>query len=236
MSERRFLVKDLSSDLIILEDKEARHALKVLRLSQGQQVWLSDAQGTQAIAEIIATRPFTCQVIDRPVWSAPEPRITVCLGICKAAALDWVLPKLSELAVDMIYLFKATRSVVPVNQAKLPRYVELTRQAIKQCSIPRAPGISLQNNLSGCLKEKPKSALGLVAYEEEKNIYFKQVIPQKIQDIWCVIGPEGGLTAEEVQICKNHGFQTCLLTSAIMRAETAALVVAGTLRCLLGTG
>jgi 16S rRNA (uracil1498-N3)-methyltransferase len=74
--------------------------------------------------------------------------------------------------------------------------------------------------------------LKIAAYEEEQKVSLAQVLPvQAPGEAWVIIGPEGGLSKEEIELARERDFVSCRLTSSILRSETAALVTAGCLRC-----
>ncbi len=104
MSQRFFIVspEELKSELIMLNANEAGHALRVLRLHTGQDIWLVDGMGGQARAVIERTTPMLCRVVERPPWLAPRPRLVLGLGISKNPAMELMAQKLTELMVDEV--------------------------------------------------------------------------------------------------------------------------------------
>jgi 16S rRNA (uracil1498-N3)-methyltransferase len=242
VSERRFLVApgQLKSELIILEPGEASHAQKVLRLQAGDEIWLLDGLGSQARAVVERLNPMLCRVRERPCWPPPRPRIIMLLAVSKNQAMDILAQKLTELMVDEIRLFNAARSVAEGWGNKNDRWERLAGQALKQCGAARAPRFILppcpRGSLEEVLGQAPPAqlarALKIVAYEEEQKVSLAQVLPgQAPEEVWVIIGPEGGLSKEEIESARERAFVSCRLTSSILRSETAALVAAGCLRC-----
>jgi 16S rRNA (uracil1498-N3)-methyltransferase len=242
MSERRFLVSadQLRSELVILEPAEAMHAQRVLRLREGDDLWLLDGLGNQALAVVERLNPMLCRVRERPVWQAPRPRVVMLLGIVKPLAMELLAQKLTELMVDEIRLFVAARSVAEAGGHKSGRWERLAGQALKQCGAARAPrfiyppssAAGLQEVLDQAPEHELKPALKILASEHEKQTGLPDLLPARVpESVWVIVGPEGGLTGQEIEPARARGFAACRLTGSILRSETAAIVLAGCLRC-----
>lgn len=234
MSERFFIVSpdELKAERIMLSPNEAAHALRVLRLGVGHEVWLIDGVGGRAKAVIERTTPMLCRVIERPIWQPPGPAIVMAIGISKNPAMDLMAQKLAELMVDEVRPFSARRSVSEPGSQKHERWGRISMQALKQCRCPRAPRYLPACTMENVLKSAPENALKLIAWEEETSLALTRALPaQRPQQVWAIIGPEGGLDQDEVALAKEYGFVSCRLTSSILRAETAALTMASVLRC-----
>lgn len=234
MSERFFIVspEELKSELVMLDAGEAAHALRVLRLSLGQEVWLVDGVGHQARAIIERTNPMLCRVVERPPWQAPMPRLVLGLGISKNPAMDLSAQKLTELMVDEVRPFTARYSVSEASSHKHERWARITMQALKQCRCPKAPRYWPAGSLESVLKAAPEHALKLLAWENRQSRTLASLLPQQEpSEVWAIIGPEGGFSQDEVDLALSFGFVACALTSSILRAETAAISLAAILRC-----
>lgn len=229
----RFFVvspEELKSDLVMLNANEAAHALRVLRLSVGQEVWLVDGAGHQARATIERTNPMLCRVQERPPWQAPLPRLVFGLGVSKNPAMDLMAQKLTELMLDEVRPFAAIRSVS--EGQKHQRWERIALQTLKQCRCPRTPRYWPLDSLQNVLKAAPPDALKLLAWEEEQSRLLCSLLERpRPGEIWALIGPEGGFSQEEVELAKAHGFVACQLSKSVLRAETAAIALASVLRC-----
>jgi 16S rRNA (uracil1498-N3)-methyltransferase len=242
VSERRFLVSadQIRSELIILDPGEAMHAQRVLRLREGDELWLLDGLGNQALAVVERLNPMLCRVRERPPWQPPRPRLVMVLGITKPLAMELLAQKLTELMVDEIRLFVAARSVAEAGGHKSGRWERLAGQALKQCGAARAPRFIYPPSSTAGLKEaldqaperELKPALKILASESEKQISLPGILPAQVpESVWVIVGPEGGLTGPETELARGQGFMPCRLTSSVLRSETAAIVLAGCLRC-----
>lgn len=235
MSERCFVVLpgQLKSELVMLEPAEAAHAMRVLRLQIGDDIWLADGQGQRARAVIERLNPMLCRITDRPLWNEPIPRLVMGLGISKNPAMDLAAQKLTELMVDEIRPLTLTRSVAEPSSHKNERWQRIALQALKQCRVPRSPLFVTPQSIEEFLAIAPVGALKIIAWEDESRCQLMDCLPEKCPaEIWALLGPEGGFTPAEVELAGQHGFIPCRLTASTMRAETAAIVLAGILRCL----
>jgi 16S rRNA (uracil1498-N3)-methyltransferase len=238
MSERRFLVEPaaLRAGLVELPPEEADHARKVLRLRPGDEVWLIDGAGGRARAEIatLGKAGVSCRVLAREQAAPPRPRLVLCPGLAKGPAMDLMAVKLTELAVDEVRPFVSARSVPRLDQPgrRVERWQRLAGQALKQCGAAWAPRIAPPVDLAELLASAPARAARIMLYEEERAAFLAQALPAlaAAAEIWALVGPEGGFAPEEVAQAREAGFQVLGLGPVILRAETAALALAGVLR------
>lgn len=237
MSLRRFLVDPaaLGGPVVVLPPEEAAHARRVLRLAPGDPVELLDGAGRRAAATIeqIDRRRVTCRVqeVSRP--DRPRPRLVLCLGLLKNPAMDLAVVKLTELMAEAVRPFTTSRTVVrSKDQGKSARWDRLAGQALKQCGATYRPHFSEPAPLARVLAGAPAGAARLLLYEE----YRGQTLAQALRaagdpdEVWVVIGPEGGLAPEEVDQAAKAGFSVCRLPGATLRAETAAIAAAALVR------
>lgn len=237
MSRRRFLVAPGSLDAgrVELDRAEAAHALKVLRLSVGDEVLLLDGEGrvAQAVLAEAAGRKVACRVTGVQTPEPPRPRLVLCVGLLKNPAMDLATVKLTELMVDEVRPFTSIRGVArPAGPAKTERWVRLARQALKQCGAPRPPEFFDPRPLDQVLAAAPASAARLLLYEDQKGVGLASALAQAADpaEVWVVVGPEGGFDPAEVAAAEQAGFTVCGLPGAVLRAETASLAAAAVVR------
>lgn len=240
MSQRRFLVSpaDLGQDLVELAPEEAAHALKVLRLAPGDGLWLLDGAGrrARAVVEAAAKGRVACRVLERETPPRSQPRLVLLCGLLKAPALELLAVKLTELAVDEVRLVLTRRAVPkpkPGHEARLRR---LAAQALKQCGAAWAPLFHAPQSLVSALAAAPDPARKLILHEDETDQSLAGALarPPAAEEVWALVGPEGGFTPEEVAQAQAAGFIACGLGPLILRAETAALACAALVRFLPG--
>lgn len=227
MTAPRFFTGDVSSDLLTLTGDEARHAVKVLRIRTGEEITISDGKGTVAHAVVEAAgSALTARVTQRVVEPQPRPELIVFQAIPKHGKLDLVVQKLTEVGVGAIQLFVAERSVARWDGAKAHAQTErlgtIAREAAKQSRRAWLPMVSAPVPLTGWALPPVT-----VVLHEEASRRLTTALPQTPPEaVGLVVGPEGGLTEEEVATLRERAATPVSLGPLILRAETAALVAA----------
>ena len=237
---QRFFVHDSSISLqqaspgntLTLPEKIAHQIRDVLHLRNGEQLVLLDNSGDEFVAEVTRAerKVVEVQVVERRVGKSELPvRVILCSGLLKSARFEWVLEKGTELGVSVfspILCHRSTSGLEEAGPAKIQRWQRIIQEATEQCGNARMPELAPIRPLKQALNELPSDALALMAWEEEQSRSLRTVLrasdgPQKTVVLF--IGPEGGLTTEEVQLAQQHGVQVVTLGQRILRAETAAL-------------
>ena len=243
MSQRRFLAPALAApgQELALPPEEASHARKVLRLNPGDRVQLLDGAGGLAWARLIRVdkRQVLAQVEESWQEEPPRPRLVLCPGLAKGPAMDLLAARLTELMVNEVRPFTCARSVPVLKDpaARVERWQRLAGQALKQCGAAHAPAFHAPLPLQELLVAAPGGAARIMLYEDEGGHTLAQALAQeKGDEIWLVLGPEGGFAPQEVEAARAAGFTVCGLPGAILRAETACLAVAAVVRFGGGAG
>ena len=217
-------------DLEFLTPEDSRHALTVLRLKAGDQVTVISG-GLPFLAEIVGEEDrIVCVRKHTPLPSA-EPKLSVTLfqGIPKADKMDWIVQKATELGAVRIIPVAFSRCVVRLNEKegakKQERWQKIAREAGKQsgrCVIPEVfapvPFKALQDLFPSC---------GCVAVpwedcSEGGPIAFHRRHPN-LSSAGIVIGPEGGISPDEIREMSGWGAEPVTLGKRILRTETAGL-------------
>jgi 16S rRNA (uracil1498-N3)-methyltransferase len=219
---------------------ELAHQLRdVLHLQVGEQVVLLDNSGDELLATIASASKSAVHVrlIERRTGKSESPvRIILCQGLLKSARFEWVLEKGTELGVSVFSPVLCRRSLSGLGDAgtsKLQRWQRIITEAAEQSGRARLPALLPARPLLRALNDIPPGALALMPWEEERALTLRdalrspsdQLLPARHNQTTVVlfIGPEGGLTADEVNQAQQHGVQVVSLGSRILRAETAAL-------------
>lgn len=238
----RFFIEPslLLSSLITLPESLAHQVRDVLRLQAGEHLILLDNSGDEIVAAVSssARSGVTVQAIERrPGKAEPRVSITLCQGMLKSARFEWILEKGVELGVTTfvpILCRRSTTGLEEVGAAKIQRWQRIIQEAAEQCGRARLPALLPIRALPHALSDIPPGALSIIPWEEERDrtlhgvaaetVAREDVAAQFIAPVFIFIGPEGGLTAEEVQLARQHGVRPITLGPRILRAETAALV------------
>jgi 16S rRNA (uracil1498-N3)-methyltransferase len=224
---------DLESDRLTIEGEDARHLAVVRRACPGDLVRISDGRGTIVEARLTSVAPGAvgAEVLARTLTPAPRPSVVVHQGLAKGDKVDGVIRHLVEMGVDGIVVFEAGRSVArwdPARQAAAARrWATIAREAAKQSHRAWLPALSGPLAVGGAAAEG--RGLGLVAHPAARS-RLRDVLaeqgPAVPESVWVVVGPEGGLSGEEVAAFAAAGAVPVSLGPQILRTETASVVAA----------
>lgn len=225
---------------VVLNDENAHHARRVLRLQPGDSIWIADGTGYDYAGEITAMDRDGVRVsLREPIASLGEPatQITLFQGLPKSDKMDWVVQKAAEVGIRSVVPVRAERSVVHLSDAKAvgraERWKRIAGAAASQAGRSLIPTVqqpvSLQHAIEAWRLEAPDGLL-LVPWEEERSKGLREILRHLSEPlprhVGIVIGPEGGLTQDELTLTGNLGGHACTLGPRILRTETAGTVVA----------
>ncbi len=226
-------------EVVSLPEKLAHQVRNVLHLTIGEQIVLLDNSGDELVSVITKSSrsEVEVEILERRMGKRESPvRIILCQGLLKSARFEWLLEKGTELGVSTFAPVICHRSMSGLDgagPAKIQRWQRIIQEASEQCGRARLPELLPIRSLIHALNDIPSGALAVMPWEEARDVSLHdalQVIrPNSCQDrpatmtVVLFIGPEGGLTAEEVGLAREHGVQVVTLGQRILRAETAAL-------------
>lgn len=216
---------------IKLQPEEARHAAQVLRMKVGEEVFIVDENHERFSGSITSISKSECLVrIEAQLPNnESELKLTLYQGLPKAEKLELIAQKLTELGAARIVPIKMDRCVVKLNEKdgekRRERLDRIAKEASKQCRRSCAPEIGTPITWKQAAEAMGKHDLLLVPWEDAEG--YGMIAAAKdhpeARDIGIVIGPEGGMSAEEVDALKKIGAKTITLGPRILRTETAAL-------------
>jgi 16S rRNA (uracil1498-N3)-methyltransferase len=224
---RRFKVDKVSGGVAYLRGQEARHVLKVLRLRKGDEIIIFDGEGKEYLAEIEAASPTSVRlkVLEEININRDSPlRAILYMGLTnKLQKFELAIQKATELGVTEIVPVICKRSSNAQNvrnwESKLRRWEEIVVNAAKQCGRNILPVIHQPVKLP---EIEDNSELAFVLWEKGGKS-LKDYESFSASSVSFIVGPEGGLDKEEIEILKEKGFKPIYLGKRILRAETAAI-------------
>ncbi len=220
---------------IVLPEKLAHQIRDVLRLAIDEQLVLLDNSGNEWLCAVTRGTRAAVEVTileQRPGKSESSVRILLCQGLLKSARFEWILEKGTELGVAGFTPLLCRRSMSGLEEAgpaKISRWQRIIQEAAEQCGRARLPELLPIRPLMHALNDIPPGATALMPWEEEHTTSLRSALraadrcAESPTTVILFIGPEGGLTAEEVTLGRRHGVQSVTLGPRILRAETAAL-------------
>lgn len=220
-------IDENNGKILIKEKSDCNHIQNVYRLNVGDKLRIVDGE-YEYFTEIIE---ISKKEVDVKILEKNEDtyslniNIDVAMGILKNDKMNLAIQKLAEIGVKSIIPLKTERVVVKINEKK-EKWDTVARETLKQCRGVKFTEILPVKKLTEIDYKKYDKII--FAYEnsnESKSL--SEIIKQEDKNILYIIGPEGGITLEEVEFLKNNGAVEISLGKRILRAETAAIVVCG---------
>jgi 16S rRNA (uracil1498-N3)-methyltransferase len=222
----RFIVRAalLDEDAVTLDGAHARQISVVLRMKPGDEITLV-AGGSEAIATLETVEPdhVVARIRERG-GASTESRValTLALPLLRGDRSEEVVEAVTQLGVARIVPFVSTRSVVKaLGDAKRHRWERIGRESAETARRGQAPAVSTLHTWEELLAALPRPIV--VAWEGEHELRLRSAIPRDVTEMSLVIGPEGGLTDEEIALARENGAIVVTLGSRNLRAETAAI-------------
>jgi 16S rRNA (uracil1498-N3)-methyltransferase len=221
---------------VVLPPEEAHHAVHVLRHHAGDEIVAVDGEGGwyRLRLEQVDRKIARARVLEtRREYGEPPYHLTIGLALLKQnARFEIFLEKAVELGVQCILPLQTERTERV--HFRLERAQRLLVAALKQCGRSRLPRLLPPQTFAEAIRRP--AALRLLCHEQAEvpSLPIGQLLQkQRPPDALVLVGPEGGFSKAEVQQAIAAGFQIASLGPRRLRAETAALMVAGafTLYC-----
>ena len=225
-----FFADSLDAGRAALSAEDSHHALRVLRLKPGDALRVSiHGRRYGAVLEAEGGRAFA-RLGQEMNTSEARTRITLYQGWPKGDKMDQIVRQATELGVHAIMPVLFTRCVARPEQPdkKVERLNRIAREAAMQSGRTLIPEVGLPILAAGLPERLARHELALVAYELEGSRKLVDVAHGAL-DTALVIGPEGGLTEEEIALM---GALPVTLGPRILRTETAGIAAIAMLLAL----
>ncbi|MCL4500151.1 MAG: 16S rRNA (uracil(1498)-N(3))-methyltransferase [Chloroflexi bacterium] len=233
-NHRRFFIDpgQIDGNTAVLTGDSARQIARVLRLKEGDFICLLDGTGNEhdALVSALSKDEVTARILGTNDCSR-EPRLRVTLAVClpKSDKLELIVQKCSELGISKYVIVNSARTVARIDASKiaerLARWRKIATEAAEQCGRARAPEIEGVVEFADLVGEIRAHQLAVIAWEEESGVSLKTALQRnrEVESVMLIIGPEGGLTEDEVELAKSAGAVSVSLGGRLMRVETAAI-------------
>jgi 16S rRNA (uracil1498-N3)-methyltransferase len=205
---------------------EGRHAVTVVRLRPGESVQLGGG-GRRASAVVTQTGrdAFVARVLTVHEEPEPDPRFILVQALAKAGRDEQAIETATELGVDEVVPWQAKRSVVEwrgVDRSEKGRrrWEAVVMAATKQSRRTRIPVVAPLLDLGGAVERVRRAASALVLHEEGERPLMDVDVPTS-GNLVLVVGPEGGITPEELDAFAAEGGQPVRLGPEVLRSSTA---------------
>lgn len=227
-----FYSKEISSTgFCTLDAEESRHAVRVLRLREGDEINVTDGRGSLYHCRIVQAQSDECVVMSNECVSDSSlitHRSSLHLAVAPTknpSRMEWLVEKAVEIGVGEITLLNCDHS--ERSFLKTDRLEKLAISAMKQSLHTILPEIHPAVTLRDWLHSSPRthhSSLKFIAHcEADKPRTPLATALQPNNDAVVLIGPEGDFSEEEISLALECGFQPVSLGPSRLRTETAAL-------------
>lgn len=226
-----------SQQQIALEPGASHHILKVLRMSVGRTLIVFNGDGNEYAAEITASDKKTATVLTGDADYQPRVQnlnIELAIALSKGDRFDWVLQKATELGVNRIFPLFSERSEVKLSGERIDKKHQSWQQIIiaacEQCQRNILPVLEAPQALDDFLPTT-EAQLKFVLHHRSEHALSTASAPSSV---CLLIGPEGGLSENEIVQAQNAGFIPLTLGPRVLRTETAPLSALAIVQYLWG--
>jgi 16S rRNA (uracil1498-N3)-methyltransferase len=219
-----------------LDGPEGHHAATVRRLGLGEKLELSDGAWLVFSAVVTAVRGHALQVelLTRSLVETPGPRITVVQALAKGDRDELAVQTLTEVGVDAIVPWQASRSVVRWDDSAraeraLARWRSTAREAAKQARRPwlvDVPALATTRDVVARIGSAVAIGGVAVVLHESSDRPLTELEFAGMSQVVLIIGPEGGIADDEVVAFETAGAVTCRVGPTVLRTSTAGTVAA----------
>lgn len=226
------------ADTIHLAGPEGRHAAVVKRIRIGECVLLADGCGAAIGGVVVTSDPTGVAVRVNEILRVPtrRHRLVVAQALIKGERADVAVEALTEVGVSEVLAWQAARSIVRWKGDKrtkgLAKWHSIAREATKQSRRFTIPSVSFADSPE-VQRRLREADTALVLHEDAAHSLSDVALPEA-GEILVVVGPEGGISSDELDAFVDAGGVPVSLSDGVLRASTAGVVALAQLQLLLG--
>lgn len=242
---RRYWVPEgsIEGEWVEIRGDVHHHIFDVCRQSLGSKFEILDGRGQAHLVEVKEEnkKSARAQILSsRALPLPPKPKIILALSVPRFPVFESLLEKCVELGVHEVHLFFSENSFVrsntKISDGRMERWERIITSSTQQSG--RGDFMQLPKPCSiGELKARINRSnphWGLLAYEGETPVTLKaelgKGIPQGLEELWLIVGPEGGFSPSEVEWIQSWGLQPVTLGEQVLRVETACIALVSALK------
>lgn len=244
--QRYFVSKEqFVLDGIVIQDEDAHHMIRVMRMKEGDQVIVSDGHERTVLAEIteLEAKQVQLTIVEQlPLDAESKWKVSIAQGLPKGDKMELIVQKCTEIGATSFIPFESERVIVQYDRKKeakrIERWSKIAKEAAEQAHRNSIPTIAEPLSWKQLLNSFQQYDLVLFCYEkvdgDGQGIHLRNVLqPFKEQcmtagisnpSILLIAGPEGGFAEREAAQAESAGAKLVGLGKRILRAETAGIV------------
>lgn len=235
MTDALFLLESLAGTRpavggeVLVDGSEGHHAVAVRRLRAGERVLVADGSGGGVRGEVVeATKAGLRVRVDEVLTETRRPvRLVVAQALAKGDRAELAVEMLTEVGVDEVVPWQASRSVARWSADRvdrgLARWRSTAREAAKQSRRLRVPAVSDPVATRALAGRLAAADLALVLHEDAEAPIATVPLPAA-GEVVVVVGPEGGISPEELAAFEEAGARTVRVGDHVLRTSTAGVV------------
>ena len=210
---------------------DANHAIRVLRMQEGAEFMLSDGKGSwsQVVATEVKKKSMQVRVMDSGFQAPLATTITVVQALPKGDRAKEAIELLTEAGVDRIVPWASARSIGKGSE----KFAITAREASKQSRRFRIPEVTEVATTAQICEAIKISDLAIAFHESATSKLSDQVSSHNVEHLLIIIGPEGGLTDEEIAAFTESGAKVALMGRPILRSAHAGIAAVSAVSALL---
>lgn len=236
---QKFFVEEnqIKNDKINIIGEDVKHISNVLRMQKGEQILIGNKENLETyLTEIeqIEKEKVVVKIVEK-LNTQTESNVEIDLyqGLPKADKMELIIQKTTEIGVSKIIPVDMSRCIVKLDEKdskkKIERWQKVAEGAAKQSKRSKIPKIESKIKIKDIENIMSQYDIFIVAYEEENEVTLKQEL-KKIKEqekykIGVLVGPEGGITKEEIERLTSYNAKVVTLGKRILRTETAPIVL-----------
>lgn len=236
---QKFFVEEnqIENDKINIIGEDVKHISSVLRMQKGEQILIGSKETLETyLTEIeqIEKEKVVAKIIEKlDTQTESNVEIDLYQGLPKADKMELIIQKTTEIGISKVIPVDMVRCIVKLDEKdakkKIERWQKVAEGAAKQSKRSKIPEIKNKIKIKDLENIISQYDAFIVAYEEENKITLKQELKklreQEKYKIGILVGPEGGITKEEIEKLTSYNAKVVTLGKRILRTETAPIVL-----------
>lgn len=235
----RFFTENISETTAVLSGEDAKHAVQVLRMREGDYAVICDGKGTDYLGRLSSAGGECVFDLLEKTKNEAEPSVHIRLfqAMPKSDKMEFIVQKAVECGACEIIPFFSKRCVSRPDKKqmakKTERYRRIAYEAAKQCGRGIIPEVGEAVEFSALCSMLSPESTGILFYECAE-LPLREAVSELKTNIDIVIGSEGGFEASEAEKLAEHGFVPVSLGKRILRCETAPITALSVLMNMTG--
>ncbi|MDI3324658.1 16S rRNA (uracil(1498)-N(3))-methyltransferase [Pontibacterium granulatum] len=226
-----------AEQVVELSDAVVQHVCRALRMRVGDPIVLFNGDGNEYHAQLESVEKRRASVrilkVTQPAVESPL-QIRIGQSLSRGERMDYAVQKATEMGMQRMFPLFSERCEVKLNNERQDKRIRHWQQvaisACEQSGRCAVPTINAPQTLEQWVQQED-AELKLVLHHHTATPLGAFTPPQSVA---LLIGPEGGLTEEEVELARDHGFQPVAFGPRVMRTETAPVAALALLQHLWG--